>query len=106
MQEQQEAAMLQQQYDQQNTPEQIKARGSVATKDMKMRADIERDKVRESMRFALEMMKLKNQDEVNRAKTAIELSRQAQEETFARRQEAQRNMKPKPQGDKNDKYNK
>ena len=100
MQEQQEAAMLQQQFEQQNTPEQIKARGAVAVKDMKMQADIERDKQRDSMKFALDMAKLRDQDAVNRAKAAIELANQARQEQLARVQDAQSKMR---QGDNNDK---
>ena len=100
--QQQEAQMLQQQYEQQQTPEQIKARGAVAVKDMKMRADIERDKMRESMRFALNMAQVKNQDELNRAKTAVELANQARKEEIARREQAMKEV-TKKQGDSNDK---
>lgn len=100
MQEQQEAQMLQQQYEQQQTPDQIKARGAVAVKDMKMRADIERDKQRDSMKFALDMARLRDQDAVNRAKAAIELANQARQEQLARIQDAQSKMR---QGEANDK---
>ena len=100
MQEQQEAQMLQQQYEQQQTPDQIKARGAVAVKDMKMRADIERDKQRDSMKFALDMARLRDQDAVNRAKAAIELANQARQDQLARIQDAQSKMR---QGESNDK---
>ena len=100
--QQQEAQMLQQQYEQQQTPEQIKARGAVAVKDMKMRADIERDKMRESMRFALNMAQVKNQGELNRAKTAVELANQARKEEIARREQAMKEV-TKKQGESNDK---
>ena len=65
-----------------------------------MRADIERDKMRESMRFALNMAQVKNQDELNRAKTAVELANQARQEQLARIQDAQSKMR---QGEANDK---
>ena len=100
LEQQQEAMALQQQYEQQQTPEQIKARGSVMVKDMKMRADIQRDKERDSMRFALDMAKLRNQDEVNRAKAAIELARQAQEDQIKRREDIARKSRPKEENNK------
>ena len=96
--EQQEAQMLQQQYEQQQTPDQIKARGSVMVKDMKMRADIERDKMRDNMKFALQMEQLRNQDAVNRAKAAIELSQKEREAMIQRREQAQ---KERSNNDKN-----
>ena len=65
-----------------------------------MRADIERDKQRDSMKFALDMARLKDQDAVNRAKAAIELANQARQEQLARIQDAQSKMR---QGESNDK---
>ena len=65
-----------------------------------MRADIERDKLRESMKFALDMARLRDQDAVNRAKAAIELANQARQEQLARIQDAQSKMR---QGEANDK---
>ena len=69
---------------------------------MKMRADIERDKMRESMRFALNMAQVKNQGELNRAKTAVELANQARKEEIARREQAMKEV-TKKQGESNDK---
>ena len=75
----QEAQMLEQQQREMNTPEQIKARGSVMVQDMKMRADIERDKRRDAMRFALDMERERQNTEVQRRKSAAEIALKSQE---------------------------
>lgn len=78
----QQAQELEKQQKEMNTPEQIKARGDILIKDMKAKADIERDKHRDSMRFALDMEKLRQQDTVNKAKAAIDISRQASQDAL------------------------
>lgn len=80
MQRAQEAQMLEQQQREMNTPEQIKARGLVQVQDMKMRADIERDKHRDAMRFALDMERLRQGTEVARRKSAAEIALQSQKQ--------------------------
>lgn len=75
----QEAQMLEQQQREMNTPEQIKARGLVQVQDMKAQADIERDKRRDSMRFALDMERLRQSDDLARRKSANEIALKAQE---------------------------
>lgn len=80
MQRAQEAQMLEQQQREMNTPEQIKARGLVQVQDMKARADIERDKYRDSMRFALDMERLRQGTEVARRKSAAEIALQSQKQ--------------------------
>lgn len=75
----QEAQMLEQQQREMNTPEQIKARGLVQVQDMKMRADIERDKRRDAMRFALDMERQRQSDIVARRKAANEIALKSQE---------------------------
>ena len=79
MQRAQEAQMLEQQQREMNTPEQIKARGLVQVQDMKMRADIERDKQRDAMRFALDMERQRQESIVARRKSANEIALKSQE---------------------------
>lgn len=79
MQRAQEAQMLERRQREMNTPEQIKARGSVMVQDMKMRADIERDKRRDAMRFALDMERERQNTEVQRRKSAAEIALKSQE---------------------------
>lgn len=90
--DQQEAEMLSQQQAQGNTPEMVKAKGEIQIKDMKMRADIERDKRRDLMKYAFDMEKIRNQDKVSRAKAAIELSEQQRNATLSRQQQNNKKM--------------
>lgn len=75
----QEARAMQEEQQKMNTPEQVKARGLVQVQDMKMRADIDRDKKRDAMRFALDMERLRQQSDVSRRKSAAEIAIKQQE---------------------------
>lgn len=92
MAQQQEAQMLQQQYEQQNTPEQIKARGSVMAKEMKTKADIELDRYKERYKYLLEAEKLRNKDDIDRAKAAVELANEARRDAIAQREKSRENL--------------
>lgn len=76
----QELQQAQAEQDAQNTPEHIKARGEIERKDKKLNADIQRDKVRDSYKFALEREKIANKDVLDKYKTIKELSIKAAKE--------------------------
>lgn len=59
----------------QNTPQHIKARGDIQLKQQKLEAGIERDRQRDSFKFALEREKIERNDELQALKTVNEIAR-------------------------------
>lgn len=78
--QQAEVQQAQAEQDAQNTPAHIKARGDIALKDKKLEASIERDRVRDSFKFALSREQIERKDELDRRKAASEIGIKAMKE--------------------------
>ena len=92
MAQQQQIEAMKQEQARQETPEQIKARGSVMAKEMKTKADIELDKFKERYKYLLEAEKLRNKDDIDRAKAAVELANEARRDAIAQREKSRENL--------------
>ena len=92
MAQQQQIEAMKQEQARQETPEQIKARGSVMAKEMKTKADIELDRFKERYKYLLEAEKLRNKDDIDRAKAAVELANQARRDAIAQREKSRENL--------------
>lgn len=92
MAQQQQIEAMKQEQARQETPEQIKARGSVMAKEMKTKADIELDKFKERYKYLLETEKLRNKDDIDRAKAAVELANEARRDAIAQREKSRENL--------------
>lgn len=75
-----EQQQAQAEQDAQNTPQHIKARGDVEIKNRKLEADIKRDEIRDSFKFALSREQIERKDELDRRKAASEIGIKAMKE--------------------------
>jgi hypothetical protein len=71
--QQQQQQQAQAEQDAQNTPQHIKARGDIELKQQKMDASIERDRLRDSNKFALERENIERKTELDRQKAQAEV---------------------------------
>ena len=92
MAQQQQIEAMKQEQARQETPEQIKARGSVMAKEMKTKADIELDRFKERYKYLLEAEKLRNKDDLDRAKAAVDLANEARKDAIAQREKSRENL--------------